>query len=219
MSRTTVLIVDDNLIIRRGLKSLLANEPDLTVVGEASTGSEAIHWMAKTSADVVLMDIRMPGMDGIKATAEIMRLRPRANILVITALDNPNTLAQTLMAGAKGCLEYSRFSPEELLKAVRTVASGSRMEISPAVALALLNITRNGPLEQKYAQRWTSEIGITSREMDILDLMVTKKSNAEIAVVLGITEKTVKNHINSIYAKLKIKNRYEIINLKAKHSP
>ena len=133
MSKTKLLIVDDNPVIRQGLRSLLEAEEQLEVSGEASTGAEAIQWMKKHSADVILMDIRMPIIDGIDATTEILRSHPQAKILILTVTEDPKTLARTLHAGARGYLVYSRFDPDELLKAVYTVASGEEIAPSPAV--------------------------------------------------------------------------------------
>src|SRR4030042_9867 len=132
MSDIRVFIADDNVVIRQGLRNLLNAEEGITVVGEASTGAESIQWMKKHAADVVLMDIRMPVIDGIGATAEIMRARPEAKILILTVTEDPVTLARAVQAGARGYLVYSHFSPEELLNAVRTVASGKEIQPAPA---------------------------------------------------------------------------------------
>ncbi len=112
MSKTKLFIVDDNPVIRQGLRSLLESEEQLEVCGEASTGAEAIQWMKKNTTDVILMDIRMPIIDGIDATTEILRSHPQAKILILTVTEDPKTLARTLHAGARGYLVYSRFDPE-----------------------------------------------------------------------------------------------------------
>ena len=213
MGEIRVFIADDNVVIRQGLRNLLNAEEGITVVGEASTGAEAIQWMRRHEADVVLMDIRMPVIDGISATAEIARARPETKILILTVTEDPATLARSIYAGAKGYLVYSHFSPEELLNAVYTVASGKEIQPSPAVALALGNIPRD---EQRtdFLQKQQLLDPLTTRETEILDLIADGRSNAEIAQVLIVEEKTIKNHITRLYSKLSINSRYEAIRLK-----
>jgi DNA-binding NarL/FixJ family response regulator len=213
MSDIRVLIADDNVVIRQGLRNLLNAEEGMTVVSEASTGAEAIQWMRKHEADVVLMDIRMPVIDGISATAEIVRMKPDTKILTLTVTEDPTTLARAIYAGAKGYLVYSHFSPEELLNAVYTVASGKEIQPSPAVALALGNIPRD---EQRtdFLEKQQQLDPLTARETEILDLIADGRSNAEIAQVLVLEEKTIKNHITRLYSKLNINSRYEAIRLK-----
>ena len=218
MDRIKALIVDDNLVIRKGLVSLLAEEQGIEVVGEVPTGAKAIEWIESSEADVVLMDIHMPGVDGIKATSEIMRIRPETKVLVLTALEDPSVLAQALLAGAKGCLVYNRFVPEELIDAVRAVVSGERVVVSPPVALAVLELnSSSSETERKALKKLASKNPITKREEAVLKLIVAGKSNAEIADILNIKEKTVKNHINNVYSKLRIKNRYEVISLRSQY--
>jgi DNA-binding NarL/FixJ family response regulator len=213
MGEIRAFIADDNVVIRQGLRNLLNAEEGIKVVGEASTGAEAIQWMRKHEADVVLMDIRMPVIDGISATAEIVRTRPETKILVLTVTEDQLTLARAIHAGAKGYLVYSHFSPDELLNAVYTVASGKEIQPSPVVALALGNIPRN---EQRtdFLEKQQLLDPLTPRESEILDLIGDGRSNAEIAQVLVVEEKTIKNHITRLYSKLNINSRYEAIRLK-----
>ncbi|UCC59718.1 MAG: response regulator transcription factor [Dehalococcoidia bacterium] len=202
-----MLIADDNVVIRQGLRNLLDAEEQITVVGEASTGAEAIQFIRRHPADVALMDIRMPVIDGIGATAEIMRISPETKVLVLTVTEDPNTLAQSIIAGAKGYLVYSHFSPDELLNTVYAVASGKRVPLSPAVALALENMPRDEQRTQ-FLERQQLLEPLTPRESEILDLIADGKSNAYIAQVLVVEEKTVKNHITRLYSKLNINSRY-----------
>lgn len=213
MGDIRVLIADDNVVIRQGLRNLLNAEEGMTVVAEASTGAEAIQWTRKHEADVVLMDIRMPVIDGIGATAEIVRTRPETKILILTVTEDPTTLARAIYGGAKGYLVYSHFSPEELLNAVYTVASGKEIQPSPAVALALGNMPK---YEQRtdFLEKQQLLDPLTARETEILDLIADGRSNAEIAQVLIVEEKTIKNHITRLYSKLNINSRYEAIRLK-----
>ena len=216
MTKTKLFRVDDNPVIRQGLRSLLEAEEQLEVSGEASTGAEAIQWMKSHSADVILMDIRMPIIDGIDATTEILRSSPQAKILILTVTEDPKTLARTLHAGARGYLVYSRFAPDELLNAVYTVASGEEIAPSPAVALALGDL----PAEESGTaplQDLPLVEPLTARETEILDLIADGRSNAEIAQVLSLEEKTVKNHITRLYSKLNITSRYDAIRLRLAH--
>jgi DNA-binding NarL/FixJ family response regulator len=213
MGEIRAFIADDNVVIRQGLRNLLNAEEGIKVVGESSTGAEAIQWTRKQEADVVLMDIRMPVIDGIGATAEIVRTRPEMKILVLTVTEDPLTLARAIHAGAKGYLVYSHFSPEELLNAVYAVASGKEIQPSPAVSLALGDMPR---YEQRtdFLEKQQMLDPLTPRESEILDLIGDGKSNAEIAQVLVVEEKTIKNHITRLYSKLNINSRYEAIRLK-----
>jgi DNA-binding NarL/FixJ family response regulator len=216
MTKTKLFIVDDNPVIRQGLRSLLEAEGQLEVSGEASTGAEAIQWMKKHSADVILMDIRMPIIDGIDATTEILRSHPQAKILILTVTEDPKTLARTLHAGARGYMVYSRFDPDELLKAVDTVASGEEIAPSPAVALALGGLPADDPRTRPLPDMPVVE-PLTERETEILDLIADGRSNAEIAQALSLEEKTVKNHITRLYSKLNITSRYDAIRLRLAH--
>ncbi len=216
MSKTRVFIVDDNPVIRQGLRSLLEAEENIQVVGEASTGAEAIQWMNRHSADVVLMDIRMPIIDGIDATTEILHHSPQAKILILTVTEDAKTLARTLHAGARGYLVYSRFAPDELLEAVYMVASGEEIVPSPAVALALAELAADESRMEPLQDQPPAE-PLTARETEILDLIADGRSNAEIAQVLSLEEKTVKNHITRLYSKLNITSRYDAIRLRLAH--
>ena len=216
MSKIRLLIVDDNPVIRQGLRSLVEWEEQLQVSGEASTGAEAIQWMKKNTADVILMDIRMPIIDGIDATAEILRTHPQARILILTVTEDAKTLARTLHAGARGYLVYSRFDPDELLKTVYAVASGEEIAPSPAVAMALGELPDGDPGTRPLPDLPVVE-PLTGRETQILHLIADGRSNAEIAEALILEEKTVKNHITRLYSKLGITSRYDAIRLRLAH--
>ncbi len=210
MSQIRILIVDDNFVARRGLRSFLQTEGDIAVVGEASTGRAAIEWVQGNAADIVLMDVRMPDTDGIEATTQILKLKPKTKVLMLTVVDEQSTLLRALLAGAKGYLVYGRFTPEELIKAIRVIGTGGTVAI-PSVAPALLeNIESYLTGVQDIAEMENME-PLTTREKEILSLIAIGKGNREIAENLNIEEKTVKNHINNIYSKLQIKSRYEAI--------
>ncbi len=217
MDRIRVLIVDDNFVARRGLRSLFQAEADIMVQGEASTGCAAVDWIKSNTADVVLMDVRMPDTDGIEATAEIIELNPSIRVLMLTVVEEQATLLRALLAGAKGYLVYGRFTPEELVKAVRTIASGGTITI-PQIAPALLENIQSYVTTANDIQDMGSMAPLTAREREILSLIAIGKGNREIANSLNIEEKTVKNHINNIYSKLQIKSRYEAISYMLQHA-
>jgi DNA-binding NarL/FixJ family response regulator len=210
MKQITVLIVDDNFVARRGLRSFLQTEGDITVSGEASTGSAAIEWMRDRAADVALMDVRMPDTDGIEATVEIMKVRPETKVLMLTVVEEQSALLRALLAGAKGYLVYGRFTPDGLTKAIRAVAAGDTVTIPPVAPALLAHIQAHATSVDEVAEMEHME-PLTSREKEILSLIAVGKGNREIAGALSIEEKTVKNHINNIYSKLQIKSRYEAI--------
>ena len=210
MKQITILIVDDNFVARRGLRGFLQTEADIKVSGEASTGRAAIEWIRDKPVDVVLMDVRMPDTDGIEATAEIMKARPEVKVLMMTVVEEQSTLLRALLAGAKGYLVYGRFTPDELIKAIRAVAVGDTVTIPP-VAPALLDHIQAHVTSVDDVSELERMEPLTSREKEILSLIAVGKGNREIAGAFGIEEKTVKNHINNIYSKLQIKSRYEAI--------
>lgn len=218
MDRIRVLVVDDNFVARRGLRSFLQAEADIAVVGEASTGRNAIDWIKDNPADVVLMDVRMPDTNGIEATSRILKMRPETKILMLTVVDEQATLLRALLAGAKGYLVYGRFTPEELVKAIRVIAAGGSVAIPP-LAQPLLENIESHLSEVKDISEMESLEPLTAREKEILGLIAVGRGNREIAASLGIEEKTVKNHINNIYSKLQIKSRYEAISYMLRRSP
>lgn len=210
MSQIRILIADDNFVARRGLRSFLQTESDIAVVGEASTGTAAVEWIKGNTAEIVLMDVRMPDTDGIGATSEILKLRPDTKILMLTVVEEQATLLRALLAGAKGYLVYGRFAPEELVEAIHTIRTGGTVAIPPIAQALLENINYYVTGVQDTADMESME-PLTVREKEILSLIAVGKGNREIAGTLDVEEKTVKNHINNIYSKLQIKSRYEAI--------
>jgi len=217
MSQIRILIVDDNFVARRGLRSFLQAESDIVVVGEASTGSAAIEWLRGNAADIVLMDVRMPDTNGIAATAEVTKLRPETKVLMLTVVEEQATLLRALLVGARGYMVYGRFNPEELVKAIRAVSAGE-MVTRPPVAPALLDNIRSYINGFHDITEMENMDPLTEREKEILNLIALGKGNREIADTLNIEEKTVKNHINNIYSKLQIKSRYEAISYMLRHN-
>lgn len=210
MKPVSILIVDDNFVARRGLRSFLTTHDNIHIAGEAVNGREAIAWVQEHDVDLVLMDVRMPDTDGIKATAEITRINPEIKVIMLTVVEDQAVLVQALLAGARGYLVYGRFTPDDLVIAIRKVqAGGSALE--PEVSPALLDHIRSHAEEISGTSDMEKMEPLTSREKEILGLIATGKGNRDIADVLGIEEKTVKNHINNIYSKLQIKSRYQAI--------
>jgi DNA-binding NarL/FixJ family response regulator len=203
-----VVVIDDNFVVRRGLQSSLEFDTSIVVVGEGANGDEAIELARDLVPDVILMDIRMPGRDGIAATEIISDDAPSSKVLMLTWSEDPEHLRSAVLAGAKGYLVHGRFSPERLAEAVRVVHDGGAL-ITPMLAPALLEFVREGA----QGQRGRSAPGsvLTPREIQVLEYIVAGKSNREIAEALYIEEKTVKNHVSNIYSKLHLKNRYEAI--------
>jgi len=214
MSRISILIVDDNFVARRGLRSFLEMENDIAVLGEASAGKTAIEWVKSNNADVVLMDVRMPDTDGIAATAEITKLKP----LMLTVVEEQATLLRALLAGARGYMVYGRFNPDELVEAIRTIASGEVVTRPPVSPALLDNIQSHINGFHGIAEMESME-PLTGREKEILNLIALGRGNRQIADTLNIEEKTVKNHINNIYSELQIKSRYEAISYMLRHNP
>jgi DNA-binding NarL/FixJ family response regulator len=216
MSRITILIVDDNFVARRGLRSFLQTESDIAVLGEASTGRAAIEWVKSRAVDVVLMDVRMPDTDGIEATSAIVKLKPETRVIMLTVVDEQATILRALLAGAKGYLVYGRFEPEELVKTIYAIKNGQIITIPPITPALLENIRTHLKSAGGIAELESME-PLTAREKEILGLIAVGKGNRDIANALDIEEKTVKNHINNIYSKLQIKSRYEAISYMLRH--
>lgn len=197
-----VIIADDEAIVRRGLRLMLEAEPDLEVVGEATDGAEAVRLAGAGPVDVVLMDIRMPGLDGIEATRLI---GSRAHVLVLTTYDLDQNLYLALRAGACGFL-LKTAPPEELVHAVRVVARGDAL-VEATVLRRLLDafVKRPPPGVERQLP------GLSEHERDVLRLMAVGRSNAEIAATLFISEGTTKTHVASILAKLGARDRVQAV--------
>jgi DNA-binding NarL/FixJ family response regulator len=198
-----VVIADDNVVVRRGVASLLQASETIEVVGEASTGREALALASETKPDVVLLDVRMPVMDGVEAAR---RLSERHRVLMLTYSEEQDIVAGAIQAGASGYLVHGRFSPEELEGAVVRCAAGEKV-LSPSVVTQVFDALRQAPPAPVGAMPHD----LTPREQEIMNLLAKGLSNREAADTLFLTEKTVKNHINRIYAKLGVGSRAEAI--------
>ena len=203
-----VLIVDDHALFRRGLEMVLRQEVDITVVGEASGGTEAVEAAVDSTPDIVLMDVRMPRGSGIDACTAIKSAVPSAKIIMLTISDEEADLYEAIKAGAMGYL-LKEISIEEVASAIRAVSGGQSL-ISPSMASKLLNefalmIKKTDNGQQVPAPR------LTAREMEVLRLVARGLNNRDIAKELFISENTVKNHIRNILEKLQLHSRMEAV--------
>ncbi len=206
--RIRVMICDDHALFRRGLIMVLEAEDDIEVVAEAEDGEDAVVKVAEFVPDVVLMDVRMPGVDGIEATRRIADEVPTAKILMLTVSDEEADLYEAIKAGATGYL-LKEISIEEVASAVRGVVAGQSL-ISPSMASKLLTEFTN--LAKRADERSTLPTPrLTERELEVLRLVAQGKSNREIAGDLYISENTVKNHVRNILEKLHLHTRMEAV--------
>jgi DNA-binding NarL/FixJ family response regulator len=204
MSRTRVLIVDDQPLLRAGFKSVLEASGQVEVVGEAATGVEAIEQARRLEPDVVLMDVRMPDMDGIQAT----RRMPHQKVLILTTFGLDEYIIEALRAGASGFL-LKDAPVEELLSAVHAVAAGDA-QLSPAVTKRLLDqVARRLPAAVDHDDALLEEL--TAREREVLRLLAVGMSNAEIGEALVVSEATVKTHVSSVLGKLGLRDRVQAV--------
>jgi DNA-binding NarL/FixJ family response regulator len=200
-----VLVVDDQTMVRAGFRLLLADESDIEVVAEAGNGRDAVAKAARFQVDVVLMDIRMPEMDGLEATRRILAADPAARVLILTTFDLDEYVFEALRAGASGFV-LKDDPPEQLLAAVRTVAAGDAL-LSPTV-------TRRVIRHFSAARRQTPPKAVeslTSRELDVFRLITRGLSNAEIGRELFISDTTVKTHVTRLLQKLDLRDRAQAI--------
>jgi DNA-binding NarL/FixJ family response regulator len=202
-----ILLADDERLVRTGLRMILSAEPDLEVVGEAADGHEAVAHAARMRPDVVVMDIRMPGLDGIEATRRIVASDAGTRILVLTTFDLDSYVYEALRAGAGGFL--LKDAPEDqLLAAVRVVAGGGAL-FAPSVTRRLIERFAHQAGPREPAPAALDEL--TARERDILGLLARGLSNAEIAAELIVSEHTVKTHVASVLLKLGLRNRVQAV--------
>ena len=210
---TTVLLVDDQALIRMGLRLVIDSEPDLEVVGEASDGGVALDQVAALAPDVVLMDIRMPGVDGIAATRRVVAEHPGTRVLVLTTFDVDEYAFAALRAGASGFLLKSA-RPDELADAIRTIASGESV-VAPRVVRRMLDLFAPH-LPSGGATAEPSDVDprlrdLTPRELDVLRAVAEGLSNAEIAEQLVLSTTTVKTHVGNMLAKLGLRDRVQAV--------
>ena len=196
-----VLIVDDHPLFRSGMRALLDSDPDTVVVGEATTGDEAIAVAATLQPDVILMDLHMPGTSGIEATRRIVATSPNIRVLVVTMFEDDTSVFTALRAGARGYV-LKGANPDEILQAIQLVGNGQAI-FSPSVATRLIDFF--GALQPTALPHAFPEL--TDREREILDLIAQGRSNTEIAKSLSLSGKTVANYVSNIFGKLQVADR------------
>jgi RNA polymerase sigma factor (sigma-70 family) len=203
VSGVRVLLVDDDGLMRAGLRSVLSSDETIEVVGEASDGHEAIERARTLTVDVVLMDVRMPALDGIAATRELLAVQPEARVVILTTFEQDDYIFGALNAGASGFL-LKRTRPEELIAAVHSVATGEAL-LSPSVTRTVIERTAQQPTPDTSARERLDEL--TPREREVLTLIAHGLSNGEIAAALVVEESTVKTHVKRILRKLRLRDR------------
>jgi DNA-binding NarL/FixJ family response regulator len=206
MSAVRVVLVDDEAMVRVGLRMVLSGEPDLEVVGEAADGEEAVAVVLETRPDVVLMDIRMPRVDGIEGSRRVLAAAPDVKVVVLTTFDEDDYVEAALRSGVSGFL-LKVAPPERLIDAVRTVAAGGGL-LDPGVTVRVIETFAASPVRARRAEVLDA---LTERERDVLGLIGRGMSNAEIAAELYLGETTVKTHVSSVLAKLGLRDRVQAV--------
>jgi DNA-binding NarL/FixJ family response regulator len=204
--RVRVMLVDDDDLRRAGLRSVLSSDETIEVVGEAGDGHEAVDRIRKLRPDLVLMDIRMPDLDGISATREVLAATPDVRVVVLTTFEQDDYIFDALSAGASGFL-LKRTQPEELIAAIHTVAAGDSL-LSPSVTRRVIDRMAGQPTPVETSRRLDE---LTPREREVLELMARGLSNREIAERFVIEESTVKTHVKRILMKLRLRDRVQAV--------
>ncbi len=202
-----VLIADDQALVRGGFRLILEAQGDVQVVGEAEDGREALELALELVPDVVLMDVRMPELDGIEATRRLLARDPRSRVLILTTFDADRYVYDAMKAGASGFL-LKDVRPEQLADAVRTVATGEAL-LAPAITRRLVEQFVRRPPPGAHAPEELGEL--TERELDVLRLVARGSANAEIAATLVVSEATVKTHVTHILTKLHLRDRVQAV--------
>ena len=203
--KLTILIADDQTLFREGIKDLLDNEKTVTVVGEAADGVEAVRLAKKLKPNVVLMDIKLPQLDGISATRQIRKECPDTNVLVLSSFEDEAHVMESIQAGANGYL--SKMLPAaELVNALKTFANEGVMIPQPVMGKLI-----QGLRSMSNATAEATLVALTKTEIRVLSLLGRGNANKEIAATLGCSVKTIKNHLNSVFQKLDVSNRTEAV--------
>ena len=196
----TVLLVDDHKVVRQGVRAFLQTQADIEVIGEADSGETAVTLVTDTAPDVILMDLIMPGMDGVEATRAVKKISPRSQVIVLTSYHQDEHIFPAIRAGALSYL-LKDVEPEELANAVRQAAKGEAI-LHPRVAARVVQELHGARKDTPNAFAELSD-----REMEVLRQIATGKNNSEIATELVISEKTVKSHVSNILSKLHLADR------------
>jgi DNA-binding NarL/FixJ family response regulator len=204
-SAVRIFIADDHAVYRWGLRTFLDSEPDMEVVGEAATGKEVVECATEVRPDIILMDIQMPGINGIEATRRIIEANQEIGVVILTMYEDDDSVFSAMRAGARGYV-LKGAHPSEILKVLRAVARGEAY-FGPEIARRIVDFF-SAP---KVASPKEAFPELTSREREILDLIAQGRTNAEIAARLFVSPNTVRNHISHIFAKLQVADRAEAI--------
>ncbi|GIO12379.1 DNA-binding response regulator [Cohnella xylanilytica] len=200
-----VLVADDHPLFRQGVQTMLETAEDMRWIGEATTGEEAVRLAEELQPDVILMDIRMPGMSGMEAAQRIRAARPEVRILMLTMFRDDASVLTAMKAGARGYI-LKDASKDEILRAIRAVAGGEAI-FGPHVASRVIDFATR----QEYGIEALKEL--TPREKEVLALLIEDAANSDIAAALGLSAKTVANHVSSILNKLQVRDRHEAARL------
>lgn len=211
MTKIRVLLVDDHRIVRLGLKTIINDQPEMEVVGEAGNATEALREVERLKPDVVLMDIRLPGESGIEATREITKRFPRSKVVMLTSFTDDSLIFRAISAGAVGYV-LKQVEDEEFLKAITIAARGEAI-LDPSVTSRLIARVR----EAEHKSDEDAFRDLSERELDVLNLVAKGKTNAEIAESLNLSERTVGNYISTILQKLHLSNRIELATYAVEH--
>lgn len=204
MNPIRILVADDHPLFRDGMHGLLDSVEDTEVIGEAATGEEAVELAAELQPDVILMDIKMPGINGIEATREVLSANPNTGILVVTMLEDDDSVFAAMRAGARGYL-LKGAEQAEVLRAIRAVANGEAI-FGPGIARRVMGLFS---VEKPRAPQAFPEL--TDREQEILRLIASARGNAEISSELFLSLKTVQNHVSNIFRKLQVADRAQAV--------
>jgi RNA polymerase sigma factor (sigma-70 family) len=202
-----VLLVDDDDLMRAGLRAVLSSDDTLTVVGEGADGRGSVDLVRASEPDIVLMDVRMPDLDGISATREILAVSPEVKVVILTTFEEDDYIFGALRAGASGFL-LKRTKPEELIAAIHTIAAGDSL-LSPSVTRRVIEQMAEQPVPERAADQRLDEL--TPREREVLELIARGLSNSEIASALVVEQSTVKTHVKRILMKLRLRDRVQAV--------
>ncbi len=206
-NKIRVLLVDDHAVVRQGLRTFIELQEDMEVVGEGSDGREAVDLASRLEPDVILLDVVMPGMDGVEATRKILEGSPQSRVLILTSFSGDDQIFPAIRAGAQGYL-LKDIQPRDLVQAIRETYQG-KSQLHPDIAHRLMSaVASNPPARQEQTIPFSKDLqGLTDREREVLDLIARGLNNREIAQKMVISEKTVKTHVSNLLDKLNLQDR------------